>query len=149
MTSAEQRIPPPPPLPPPPPPIVRTPLKPHRHPAWLLAVSALVIGAVVYSATLIPPYLGALVAVRRAHEAIAAGDRTAAETQLLDVLRLVPSSKSARIDIAVLLLADPSEKRQRRGLDYLAGIKLDKYAWQRVSAVLPDKFRGVFTTVKR
>jgi len=131
------------------PPVAPTQLKPHRYPAWLLAFAALVIGAVVYSATLIPPYLEAFVALRRAHADIAAKDRTAAEAQLLSVLQLVPSSKSARIDIAVLLLADPSEAQQRRGLNYLSGIKLDKYEWPRVSAVLPDKFRSAFTSTTR
>jgi hypothetical protein len=95
---------------------------------------------------LVPPYLEAFVAVRRAHVALTAGNHAAAETYLLDALRWLPSSKAARIEIAVLLLADPSEAQQRRGLDYLAGIKLGKYEWPRVSAVLPDKFRNAFTT---
>ena len=128
---------------------VPLPLKPHRYPVWLVAFTALVLGAVVYSATLIGPYLEAFVALYRAKAAVAAGDRVVAEAQLLDVLRLFPSSKSARIEIAVLLLADPWEPQQRRGLDYLNGIMLGKYEWQRVSAVLPDKFRGAFGSVKR
>jgi hypothetical protein len=130
------------------PPVRPIPLKPHRYPLWLLAFTTLVIGAVAYSATLIPPYFEAFVSLRRA-EASSATDHAAAEAELLDVLRLFPSSKSARIDLAALLLADPSETQQRRGLDYLAGIKLDKYEWQRISAVLPEKFRGAFSSVKR
>jgi hypothetical protein len=125
------------------------PLKPHHYPAWLVAFTALIFGAVVYSATLIAPYLDAFVALRRAEAAVAAGDRTAAEARLRDVLRLFPSSKAARIDMAVMLLADPSEAQQRRGLDYLAGITLGKSEWQRVSAVLPEKFRGAFTVTKK
>jgi hypothetical protein len=122
-----------------------TPLKAHRYPAWLLGFSALVVAAVVYSATLIPPYLEAVAALTHGHRAVGAKDRTAADAYYLDVLRLVPSSKAA-LELAILLLAEPSEARQRRGLDYLAGIKLDKHDWQKVSAVLPDKFRGAFTT---
>jgi hypothetical protein len=130
-------------------PVGPIPLKPHRYPAWLLAFTALVIGAFVYSATLITPYVKAFVALRRAEAAISARDRTVAEARLLDVLRLFPSSKSARVGIAVLLVADPSETQQRRGLDYLDGIKLNKYEWQRVSAVLPEKFRDAFISVER
>jgi hypothetical protein len=126
-----------------------TPLKPHLYPIWILGFTALVIGAVVYSATLTPPYLEALVALRHGHEAIRAKDRAAAESHYLDVLQLIPSSKAARLELAILLLAEPSEARQRRGLDYLTGIQLDKHDWQRVSAVLPDKFRGAFTTTSK
>jgi hypothetical protein len=124
-------------------------LQPHRYPAWLLAFAALVIAAVVYSATLTPRYLVAALALHRANVAVAAHDRATAEVRFLDALRLVPSSKAARIDIAVLLLSDPSEAQQRRGLDYLTGIKLGKYEWQRVSAVLPDKLRSAFTSTTR
>ncbi len=67
----------------------------------------------------------------------------------LEVLRAFPSSKSARIEIATLLLADPQEGQQLRGLDYLGGIELYKYEWQRVSAVLPERFRNRFETVKK
>jgi len=129
--------------------VAPAPLKPHRYPAWLVAFTALILGVVVYSATLIPPYLNAFVALRRAEAAVAAGDRATAEARLLDVLRVFPSSKAARIEMAVLLLADPSEARQRRGLDYLGGITLGRYEWQRVSAVLPENFRGAFSPVKK
>jgi hypothetical protein len=130
-------------------PIGLTPLKPHRYPIWLLGFTALVVAAVVYSTTLITPYIEAMAALTHGHRAVGAKDRTAAEAYYLDVLRLVPSSKAARLELAILLLAEPSEARQRRGLDYLAGIKLDKHDWQRVGAVLPDKFRGAFTTSTR
>jgi hypothetical protein len=125
------------------------PLKPHSYPLWLVAVAFLVAGAVVYSAVLVPPYLGAYASMRRAEAALEKGDRTAAETQYLDVLRAFPTSKSARIEIAVILLADPAETRQQRGLDYLAGIELDKYEWRRVSAVLPERFQDRFQIVKK
>jgi hypothetical protein len=126
-----------------------TPLMAHRYPAWLLGFTALVFAAVAYSATLIPPYLEAAVALTHGHRAVGAKDRTAAEAYYLDVLRLLPSSKAARLELAILLLAEPSEAQQRRGLDYLTGIKLDKHDWEKVSAVLPDKFRGAFTTTSK
>ena len=130
-------------------PVAPAPLVPHRYPVWLVAFTALILGAVVYSATLIPPYLDAFVALRRAEAASAAGNRAASESRLLDVLRVFPSSKAARIDVAVLLLADPSDAQQRRGLAYLDGITLGKYQWKRVSDVLPEKFRGAFSPVKK
>ncbi|HMA74766.1 MAG TPA: hypothetical protein VKP67_25230 [Xanthobacteraceae bacterium] len=125
------------------------PLRPHRYPAWLVFFTALLLGAILYSATLIPPYLDAFVALHRAKAAVAAGDRAASEARLLDVLHAFPSSKPARIEIAVLLLANPAEAQQRRGLGYLEGIKLGKYEWQRVSAVLPEKFRNAFSPVTK
>jgi|ERR1700678_1734881 hypothetical protein len=125
------------------------PSKPHSYPLWLVAAALLVACAVVYSATLVPPYLGAYASMRRAGAALEKGDRVAAEVQFLDVLRAFPSSTSARIEIAIMLLADPAEARQQSGLDYLAGIKLDKYQWRRVSAVLPERFQDRFQTVKK
>jgi hypothetical protein len=89
------------------------------------------------------------VALHRAKAAIAAGDRAVSEARLLDVLRVFPSSEAARMEMAVMLLADPAEARQRRGLAYLDGIALDKYAWERVSAVLPTKFRSAFSPVQK
>jgi hypothetical protein len=41
-------------------PIGLTPLKPHRYLIWLLGFAALVVAAVAYSATLIPPYFEAM-----------------------------------------------------------------------------------------
>jgi len=124
-------------------------LAPHSYPLWLAAVAFLVACAVVYSAVLVPPYLGAYSSMRLAESALEKGDRAAAEAQLLDVLRAFPTSKSARIEIAIVLLADPAEARQQAGLDYLAGLKLDKYQWRRVSAVLPERFQDRFQTVKK
>jgi hypothetical protein len=125
------------------------PLKPHRYPLWLVAVALVVTGALVYSAILVPPYLGAYLTMRHAEGALAKGDRGAAQALFLDVLQAFPSSKSAHIEIAILLLADPAEAQQQRGLDYLNGINLDKYEWRRVSAVLPERFRNRFETVKK
>jgi hypothetical protein len=124
-------------------------LKPHSYPLWLVAVAFLVACAVVYSAILVPPYLGAYASMRLAESALEKGDRAAAETQFLNVLRAFPTSTSARIEIAIMLLADPVGARQQSGLDYLAGIKLDKYQWRRVSAVLPERFQDRFQTVKK
>jgi hypothetical protein len=124
------------------------PLKPHRYPAWLIGSVALIICAVIYSAILIPPYLGAFKALRHGEAAAAAGARAEAEASLGDALRLVPSSKAARIEIAVLLFADPSPARQDRALEYLEGVELDRYQWSRISAVLPERFRTVFTTIR-
>jgi hypothetical protein len=129
--------------------VAAPPLKPHRYPAWLVVFTVLILGAVGFSATLIPPYLEAFVGLRRAEAMIAAGDRAAAEARLLDALRVLPSSKAARIQMAVLLFADPSEARQQRGLDYLRGFTLDKYEWRRVSAALPEKFRSAFGRARK
>jgi len=125
------------------------PLKPHSYPLWLAAVAFLVACAVVYSAVLVPPYFGAYASMRRAEVALEKSDRAAAEAQYRDVLRAFPTSKSARMEMAIILLADPAEARQQRGLDYLAGIELDKYQWRRISAVLPARFQDRFQTVKK
>ena len=124
-------------------------LTPHRYPAVLVAFTVLILGAVAYSATLIPSYVQALVALHRAKMAIAAGDRAASEAGLLDVLRVFPSSEAARIEMAVLLLADPTEARQRRGLAYLDGLALDKYAWERITSVLPAKSRSASSPAQK
>jgi hypothetical protein len=97
----------------------------------------------------VPPYLRAQNAMWRAEAALEKGDRGAAEVQLLDVLRAFPTSKPARIDLAVMLLADPDKAQQERGLGYLSGIVLDKREWRRVSAVLPERFRDQFERVKK
>ncbi len=125
------------------------PLKPHSYPLWLVAVAFLVAGAVAYSAIIVPPYLRAQNTLWRAEAALEKGDRAAAEVQLLDVLRTFPTSKAARIDIAVMLFADPDKAQQERGLGYLSGIALDKHEWRRVSAVLPERFKDLFQTVKK
>jgi hypothetical protein len=129
--------------------VAPVPLKPHSYPVWLVAGAFLVAGAVAYSAIIMPPYLRAQNAMWRAEAAIEKGDRGAAELQLLDVLSTFPTSKRARIDIAVMLLADPEKAHQERGLGYLGGIVLDKHEWKRVSAVLPERFKDQFETVKK
>ncbi len=130
-------------------PVAAVPLKPHRYPLWLIGFAVLVVGAVAYSAIRIPPYLNAFIALRRAEAAAATGHRTEAEADLRDVLRLVPSSKAARIEIAVLLFTDPAPAQQQRGLEYLEGITLDGPQWSRVSAALPENLRGAFQPVKK
>jgi tetratricopeptide (TPR) repeat protein/dienelactone hydrolase len=137
MTSVEQTL--------PSPPDTDAPLKPHQYPAWLIGFAVVIICAVAYSAILIPPYLSAFIALRRGEAAIAAGNRAEAEARLEDAVRLVPSSKAARLEIAVVLLGDPSPAQQDRGLDYLVGLKLKTYEQQRVTAVLPERLRGSLT----
>jgi hypothetical protein len=48
-----------------------------------------------------------------------------------------------------MLLADPEKAQQERGLGYLGGIVLGKHEWKRVSAVLPERFKDQFETVKK
>jgi hypothetical protein len=100
----------------------RPPIQPYRYPLWLIAFSVATITAFFYSLVLIPPFLGGYIHLQRASSARGAGDPEAAETQLLQVLQIFPTSKAARIDLAVMLLADPSEDEQTRGLDYLKGM---------------------------
>jgi hypothetical protein len=125
------------------------PLKPHRYPLWLVGVAAIVVGAVIYSATLAPPYIHAQLTMWRADAALAKGDRPTAEADYRDVLRIFPTSRSVRLEMAILLLADRDVERQNEGLTYLEDMKLGKSEWARVSAVLPERFRGLFHTVKK
>jgi hypothetical protein len=126
----------------------RDPLPRHRYPAWLVAAGLSIIVATTYSATLLPSYLNAFCAIRIAEAAHARGDRSLAESKLLEALRIVPSSKSARIELAVVLFENPATDVQRRGLGYLQGITLDKAEWRRIDAVLPSEFRDYFQTVR-
>jgi hypothetical protein len=127
----------------------RMPIQAHRYPVWLVAFAIATLGAVFYSLIIIPPFLDAFVLMQRASSARKAGDPVIAEAQLVKVLQIFPTSKAARLDLAVMLLADPSDVQQLRGLDYLKGVTLDKYDWKRVSAVMPAKYLNLFSSTKK
>ena len=129
------------------PPARLEPLPRHRYPAWLVVAGAAIIAATIYSAILVPSYLNAFRAIRSAEAAQARGDRALAESKLLEALRIAPTSKSARIELATLLLGDPAADVQQRGLSYLVGLKLDRGEWQRIEAVMPSEYRDLFQTV--
>src|SRR5262249_14730303 len=119
----------------------RVPLRPHRYPAWLVASGIAIVAATVYSLVLLPSYLHAFCSVRRAEAAQARGDRALAGCSFLEALHFVPSSKEARIGLAILLFQDPAEAAERRGLAYLDGVSVDNDEWNRIAAAVPKELR--------
>jgi hypothetical protein len=130
-------------------PYARVPLRPHRYPAWLVASGIAIAIATAYSVVLLPSYLHAFYAVRRAEAAQAQGDRALAERSLLEALRFVPSSKETRIELAIVLFQDPSEEVQRRGLDYLYGLTVDNQEWKSITAAVPKKLRDYLQLMRQ
>jgi hypothetical protein len=130
------------------PPHARPALRPHRYPAWLVASGIAIVMATVYSVVLLPSYLQAFYAVRRAEAAQAQGDRALAERTFLQALQSVPSSKEARIELAILLFQDPADEVQRRGLEYLYGLTVDNQEWKSIEAALPIRLRNDLQVVR-
>jgi hypothetical protein len=125
------------------------PMPPHRYPPWLIACAAAVLLAAIYSLAIVPGYFRAARLLRRSQHEIADGRLDAAKEHLEGVLKVVPTSKTARIELAIVTFRNPSPSEHLKALGYLEGLEIDKSDMERLRKAMPDEYQRFFTTKKK
>lgn len=120
-------------------------LPPHKYPVWLLAVTAVIALAVVYSGILLPRYYSAAKLVEQAQTAEQSHNTRRAISLLAQAGHNVPDSKKIRIEFAYESFKAGTPQDNANAMDALSGITLDADEWSRLSAVMPAEFRSNFT----
>ena len=114
----------------------------HRYPIWLVVFTVLVVYLIINSLILVPPYWDAARELHRGEQQMKLGDRGGAEATFSKILQRFPTSKSTRMNMAVLLFSSPSEVDNQKAVGILDDVRLQKDDWKRLSAVMPAKYRS-------
>ena len=66
-----------------------------------------------------------------------------------NALKIVPTSKRARVGLAVSYFRSPDKQDRKKAMAVLQGLTLDKHEWERLSAVMPPAYQRLFTDAKK
>ena len=108
-----------------------------------------IVTALVVSLIQLPPYYRAASLLQRAETFAEHGQQKNAVEFFANALELTPSSKRARIGLAVSYFRSPDEEDHKKALEVLQGLTLEKDDWQKLAAVMPAEYRRFFTNVKK
>lgn len=121
----------------------------YKYPWW---INLFVIGltlAILYSLTLLPKYF--VVAKKLEAAKLAYRNKNYEDSIELYryVLKIVPSSKTARINAVEAIFSKNDKKYYADALSLLEGIKLNKDEWSRLKQVMPAEYQQYFGEVKK
>jgi cytochrome c-type biogenesis protein CcmH/NrfG len=97
----------------------------------------------------LPPYYRAAKLVQRAETLAALGQDKSAVGFFTNALEITPSSRRARLGIALSYFRSPDDEDHKKGLEALQGLALEKDEWDKLSAVMPAAYRSLFTDVEK
>jgi hypothetical protein len=97
----------------------------------------------------LPPYYRAARLVQRAETLAARGQDKSAVDFFTNALEITPSSKRARLGIALSYFRSPDDEDHKKGLEALEGLALERSEWDKLSAVMPAEYRSLFTDVEK
>jgi hypothetical protein len=125
-----------------------TALTPHHYPPWVVLMGLGIVAALVISLIQLPPYFRAAVLLRHAETLADHGQDRRAVEFFTNALEVTPSSKRARIGLAVSYFRSPDADDHKKGLGTLEGLTLDKGEWRTLAAVMPAEYQHLFTATK-
>ena len=123
-------------------------LAPHRYPAWIWLMGLGILATLAVALNELPPYYRAAKLVERAETLAAHGQDKSAVDLFTNALEITPSSKRARLGIALSYFRSPDDEDHKKGLEALQGLSLEKDEWDKLSAVMPAQYRSLFSDVK-
>jgi hypothetical protein len=121
------------------------PLEPHTYPPWIWLIGFGIFAMLVVSLIQLPSYYRAATLLGRAETLAEHGQDKNAVKLYTSVLEIIPSSKRARIELAISYFRSPDEDDHKRALEALQGLTFDKDEWQKLTAVMPVTYRQLFT----
>jgi len=124
-------------------------LQPHKYPVWVISFASLVILSFLYSLFLIPKYLITSKKLNYGNAAYQMGKYADAIEAYSSVLKLVPSSKVARMKIAEAYFSNDNEMDNERGIYYLEGLSLNDNEWNHLKTIIPKEYEQRFVEVSR
>lgn len=124
-------------------------LEPHQYPLLIQIFGLSVIAFFVYSLYLFPQYLSAAKNLKLGENLLDQKKYSEAIVSFKKVIAEVPSSKEAKILLAISHFSNDNVEDDIDGIDYLQGIELYETDWQRVSKVMPIEYQIYFQTVNK
>ncbi len=121
----------------------------YKYPKLIQWMFIGIAGALVFSLIRLPPFYRAAALMQRA-EVLAqqAQDKSAVEFYT-KALEIAPSSKRARIGLAVSYFRSADNADHEKAMDVLQGITLDKDEYRRLVDAMPVDYQRYFTEVKK
>ncbi|RTL38054.1 MAG: tetratricopeptide repeat protein [Candidatus Melainabacteria bacterium] len=124
-----------------------TPLNPHQYPILIKVFGAVVCVVVLASLISAPPYLIAGRQVYKAERAYLKGDFSEGLAIYRDVFKKYPNAFAARVGVAQGLFAQNNEESAKQAFEMLRFSKLDKYQWEDLKKVMPEKYQRAFEPI--
>lgn len=124
-------------------------LQPHKYPVLIKIIGALVIGLFLYSLYLVPQYFTASKNLKKGENFLNQRNYTEAIISLEKVVEQVPSSKKAKILLAIAYFSNSDIEDDQNGIYHLQDITLYKSDWNKVSAVMPEEYQELFNTINK
>ena len=119
-------------------------LRPYQYLIWVLFVFALIALSVFASLSSVPSQIHALGNLWIAEAAESKGDYSMAISQFRNVLGEVPTSREAKLGLAIALFSSKSPEAAADALTILQGITIDHYEWDRLAEVMPTEYQTYF-----
>jgi uncharacterized membrane protein YvbJ len=124
-------------------------LAPHRYPAWILLIGLSIVAALVISLIQLPHYYRAAVLVQRAESLAEQFQDKSAVGFFTNALEITPSSRRARIGLAISYFKSPDDEDHKKALEVLQGLTLKGDEWQKLKNAMPVAYQHFFTEVKK
>lgn len=122
-------------------------LQPHKYPILIKIIGIVVIGLFLYSLYLVPQYFTASKNLKKGENFLNQQNYTQAIISLEKVVEKVPSSKEAKILLAIAYFSNSDTEDDQNGIYHLQDITLYESDWNKVSAVMPEEYQELFNTI--
>ncbi|MFA6158197.1 MAG: hypothetical protein WC763_01015 [Candidatus Paceibacterota bacterium] len=119
-------------------------LKPHKYPLWINLFSVVIVLVTLYSIVLSPHYISAAKNLKKADMAQNVGDYNGSIGLYGQVLKDAPDSRKAHIHAAMSFFANGDPEDDDAGLYLIKDITFDKYEWEKMVTVMPQKYLQYF-----
>jgi hypothetical protein len=116
-------------------------MRPHQYPIWVLVLGGLVLLSALASVSWVPKYARAVATLWQADAAYQRGDSSGSARQYAQVLDQVPTSKDAKIGLALSLFSLGSPDGAKQAMDVLAGITISRSDRDRLRSVMPREYQ--------
>ena len=123
------------------------PLQPFKYPKLIHIVGVIVLGLLLYSFYIIPPYFAAAANLKRGEDFLNQRNYSEAIMSFKKAVDQVPSSVEAKVLISIAIFSDNDLGNDMDGIYYLQYVYLDDSDWTKVSAVMPEEYKGFFNTI--
>ena len=122
-------------------------LLPHKYPILIKIIGIVVIGLFLYSLYLVPQYFTASKNLKNGENFLNQQNYRQAIISLEKVVEKVPSSKEAKILLAIAYFSNSDTEDDQNGIYHLQDITLYESDWNKVSAVMPEEYQELFNTI--
>jgi TIR domain len=119
-------------------------LRPHQYPIWVLFFCALIALSAFASLIWVPTRVSALANLWIAEIAESKGDHLMAISQFRNVLGQVPTSRNAKIGLAIALFSSKAPEAAAEALTTLQGVTIPRSEWDRLTKVMPTEYQPYF-----